>query len=368
MPRAMSYLTAIHTALPEYEIKAADFEAFVSARHPTEKDALRKLKFLSSRTGIQRRYAVIPDYSDRSYAMLYWKAGQKQDAGIKKRMEIYREAALELSLSAIKPVLAGSDLPPTHLVYTSCTGMSAPGIEVQIIRALGLPANIFRHSINFMGCFAAVHALRTAHYICQAEANARVLVVCTELCSLHYQEATHDDALLSNLLFGDGSAALMLCGAEHSADALLAFDGFYASLLADGAKDMSWDLSSTGFEMKLSSYVPALLAQHLDEALTGAWESWGWSAAEIQHWVVHPGGRSILEKLQAGLSLSPERLATAYDVLRDCGNMSSATLLFVLERLLKGPTSTGDKVVLAAFGPGLCMELGSAHILKPLQP
>lgn len=362
----MSYLTAIHTAVPDYEIKAADFEAFVAARHPAEPAALRKLRFLATRTGIRQRYAVIPDYADREQAQLYWQAGLWHNAPIQKRMAIYREEALQLSLRAIRPVLAASNLPPTHLVYTSCTGLSAPGIEVQIIRALGLPDSTFRHAVNFMGCFAALHALRTAHYICQSDPDARVLLVCTELCSLHYQEATHDDALLSNLLFGDGSAALLLCGKSQSGQALLKFNDFYASLLPGGEDDMSWDLSPTGFEMKLSSYVPALLAQHLDLALAGAWERWALSKNDINHWVLHPGGKSILEKLQSGLELEAAQLATAYAVLRQYGNMSSATILFVLQQLLQSQPAKGERIVLAAFGPGLCMELGTAHILNPL--
>ncbi|MDP2189005.1 MAG: type III polyketide synthase [Sphingobacteriaceae bacterium] len=361
----MSFLTAIHSAVPSFEIKAADFEAFVAARHPNEPDTLRKLRFLSSRTGINQRFAVLPDYADRQKARLYWKHGEIEHASIQKRMEIYREEALRLSLAAIRPVLAANALPPTHLVFTSCTGLSAPGIEVQLVRALGLPAHTFRHTVNFMGCYAALHALRTAHYICEAESEARVLVVCTELCSLHYQEATHDDAMLSNLLFGDGSAALMLCGAAHAAEAVLEIDGFFASLLPGGESDMSWDLSGTGFEMKLSSYVPALLSGHLDQALAGAWEAWGLQQSDIQHWALHPGGRSILEKLQQALKLQRSDLAASYEVLERHGNMSSATVLFVLQQLLANAPKAGERVVLAAFGPGLSMELGTARFLTP---
>jgi predicted naringenin-chalcone synthase len=252
-------------------------------------------------------------------------------------------------------------------VYTSCTGLSAPGIEIELIRALNLPPQTFRHTVNFMGCYAALHALRTAHYICEADANARVLVVCTELCSLHYQEATHDDALLSNLLFGDGSAALLLCGAAQAEGALLELDGFYSSLLPGGESDMSWDLTGTGFEMKLSSYVPALLSGHLEEALVGAWETWGLQKSDVKHWALHPGGRSILEKLQQALQLQRAELAASYDVLQKNGNMSSATVLFVLQQLLAAEHQAGEWLVLAAFGPGLSMELGSARFLTSRQ-
>lgn len=362
----MSFLTAIHTAVPAHEINAADFEAFVATRHPNEPDTLRKLRFLNSRTGIDQRFAVIPDYANREKAHLYWQNGQLQHASIQKRMAIYREEALKLSLAAIRPVLATTPAPPTHIVYTSCTGLSAPGIEIELIRALNLPPQTFRHTVNFMGCYAALHALRTAHYICQADANARVLVVCTELCSLHYQEATHDDALLSNLLFGDGSAALLLCGAAQAEGALLEIDGFYASLLPGGESDMSWDLTGAGFEMKLSSYVPALLSGHLEEALAGAWQAWGLQKSDIQHWALHPGGRSILEKLQQALQLQRNDLAASYEVLQQHGNMSSATVLFVLQQLLAHEHQAGERLVLAAFGPGLSMELGSARFLTAM--
>ena len=363
----MSFLTAIHTAVPAFEINYVDFEAFVEARHPNEPDTLRKLRFLNSRTGIDKRFAVINDYADLQNGKLYWQKGQLQHASIQKRMAIYREEALKLSLAAICPVLATTSAPPTHVVYTSCTGLSAPGIEIELIRALNLPPQTFRHTVNFMGCYAALHTLRTAHYICEADANARVLVVCTELCSLHYQEATHDDALLSNLLFGDGSAALLLCGSAQAEGALLELDGFYASLLPGGESDMSWDLTGTGFDMKLSSYVPALLSGHLEEALVGAWETWGLQKSDVKHWALHPGGRSILEKLQQALQLQRAELAASYDVLQKNGNMSSATVLFVLQQLLAREHQAGERLVLAAFGPGLSMELGSARFLTSRQ-
>lgn len=363
----MSYLKAIHTAVPAHEIDADAFAHFVEQQVGADAVTLRKLRWLGSRTGIQQRYAVLSDYNSAENARLYFRAGAPQHGSVQERMQLYRELALELSLQAIRPVLV-DQVPPTHIVYTSCTGLSAPGIEVALIRALGLSADTFRHTVNFMGCYAALHALRTAHYICEAEPNARVLVVCTELCSLHFQHATHDDALLSNLLFGDGSAALMLCGSAGKEGTLLAFDDFYAALLPGGEAEMSWDLSPTGFEMRLSSYVPALLSEHLDAALAGAWRRWGISAAEVHQWVLHPGGKSILDKLQQALALPVGEPAASYATLRDYGNMSSATILFVLDRLLRAPATTEECLVLAAFGPGLSMELASARRLSTQAP
>jgi predicted naringenin-chalcone synthase len=353
----MSYLKAIHTVIPQYAIDTNAFVHFVAQQSEASETDLRKLRWLASRSGIGSRFAVIPDYHQPEQAELYYKNGLPHAAGIVERMAVYRREALALSLQACRPVLENQPT-PTHLVYTSCTGLSAPGIDVDLLRALNLPATTFRHTVNFMGCYAALHALRTAHYICAAEPQAVVLLVCTELCSLHYQNALHDDALLANLLFGDGSAALLITGAAHSEGSMLRFNGFQSALLPGGETDMSWELSPLGFDMRLSSYVPALLNAHLAEALGAAWQNWGIAQQQISHWALHPGGKSILELLQQSLALSDRQMEAAYSVLNQYGNMSSATVLFVLQRLLKQQPLAGEKLLLAAFGPGLCMELG----------
>ncbi|MFN3529294.1 MAG: type III polyketide synthase [Bacteroidia bacterium] len=353
----MSHLKAIHTAVPPHAINTEAFVHFVQQQSAASNTDLRKLRWLASRSGIDSRYAVIPDYHQPAKAELYYKNQLPHAADIVERMAIYRRKALELSMAACSPVLQNQPT-PTHLIYTSCTGLSAPGIDVDLLRALNLPATTFRHTVNFMGCYAALHALRTAHYICSAEPDAVVLLLCTELCSLHYQNALHDDALLANLLFGDGSAALLIAGAAHAEGALLHFNGFQSALLPGGETDMSWELSPLGFEMRLSSYVPSLLNAHLAEALGTAWQKWGIQQEQIGHWALHPGGKSILELLQQSLTLTDSQMEAAYSVLNQYGNMSSATVLFVLQQLLKQQPLAGDKVLLAAFGPGLCMELG----------
>lgn len=360
----MSYLLGIHTALPEYAIAKADFARFVAEQSGADENALRKLRWLAEKSAIQTRYAALPDYQDAASARLYYRNGEVNRASVRERMALYAELALSLSLKAAAPLVEKFGK-PTHVVYTSCTGLSAPGLEMSLLRSLGLSPQTFRHTVNFMGCYAAVHALRTAHYICKAEPTARVLLVCTELCSLHYQDALHDDALLANLLFGDGSAAVYMSGEAGAERALLRWNDFHAELLPDGEADMSWALGEGSFDMRLSSYVPQLLSAHLKQGLDAAAVRWQTAIDPSWDWALHPGGKTILDVLAKQLGLNEAQMVASRAVLRECGNMSSASVLFVLQKILDQPVAHQQPLLLAAFGPGLSMELAYGTRLNP---
>lgn len=359
----MSYLLDINTAVPEFAIDKASFVRFVADQSCADENQLRKLRWMAEKSAIHTRYTALPDYQDSGSARLYYRNGAPHHATVRERMDLYAELALNLSLRSAALLVAKFGA-PTHLVYTSCTGLSAPGIEVSLLRTLGLSPQTFRHTVNFMGCYAAVHALRTAHYICNSIPTARVLVVCTELCSLHYQDALHDDALLANLLFGDGSAAVYMAGQEHAAGALLRWNDFHAELLPGGETDMSWALGRGSFEMRLSSYVPQLLFSHLQQGLDTAAKRWQSTPNPSWFWALHPGGKIILDVLAKQFSLNIEQMAPSLEVLRDYGNMSSASVLFVLQKILKQPTESQRSLLLAAFGPGLSMEFAYGTLLN----
>jgi len=358
----LSFLIDIHTALPAHAIPHDAFVRFVSEQSQASPTDLRKIRWLASRSGIDTRYAAIPDYLDPQAALLYYREGQQHLASVRERMGLYAPLSLELSVAAAGPLLT-TRRQPTHLVYTSCTGLSAPGTDISLLRALGLPPETYRHTVNFMGCYAALHALRTAHYICQAEPEALVLVVCTELCSLHYQDSLEEDALLANLLFGDGSAAVLLGGKAFAGEAKMEFVDFYASLLPDGEAAMSWGLSAQAFDMRLSSYVPHLLSAHIGDVIAAAEKRWGQTLDADWAWALHPGGKTIVDKLGEVLALSEDQLAPARGVLSRCGNMSSATVLFVLAEILTKSHIADQAVIMAAFGPGLSMELAYGRIM-----
>lgn len=273
-------------------------------------------------------------------------------------MRWYQEHAAPLSLSAIRNCLGGvldvRDV--THLITVSCTGMSAPGLDLELVEALGLPTTIFRTSINFMGCYAAVHALKLADALAGTAPGARVLIVCTELCTLHFQQEPTLDNMLSSLLFSDGSAAALVCSDDHPRSGVR-LKQFYSEVMPRGQVDMTWALSSTGFRMTLTSYVADIIRTDFAKLVHRALEQCSLGKEDIHHWCIHPGGKKILDAIDKSLSFTSGNLDHSYAVLEQYGNMSSATLLFVLKRILNTPSNTGSNCIFAAaFGPGLTME------------
>jgi predicted naringenin-chalcone synthase len=221
---------------------------------------------------------------------------------------------------------------------------------------MGLRLNIHRTAVNFMGCYAAVHGLKMADSIAKSEPNAKVLVVCTELCSLHFQKAYSMDSAAAALLFADGSASALVVS-DSAPGTGLRLDGFYAEVLPAGKKDMAWALSSTGFQMTLTGYIPDLVGRDLGPLKDRALGEAGLKDEDIRYWCIHPGGKRILQTVKKGLHLSSEDLACSYKVLREQGNMSSVTILAVLAEMWKNfDQSSGAHLFGAAFGPGLTME------------
>ena len=280
-------------------------------------------------------------------------------------MQWYNRHAAPLSVDAVRDCLQGplKHAAITHLITVSCTGMSAPGLDLQLVELLDLPRNTWRTSVNFMGCYAAIHALKLADAICHSDPAAKVLLVCTELCTLHFQREPTPDNIASSLLFADGSAAALVVHDQHEHRGL-AITHFYSEVVPKGKKDMAWELSSSGFQMTLSNYVPSLIAEDF-EALTGrALHHAGLPLAAITHWCIHPGGKKILEVISNSLHLPDDALQHSYEVLKQYGNMSSSTILFVLKNMMH-QLDADARVFGAAFGPGLTMETFIAQHQNP---
>ena len=321
---------------------------------PTDEN--RKLKFLYSQSGIEHRYSVIPDYSRTTPEWKFYPHTENLEPfpALEQRMLWFNRYAPILSVDAIRNCLEGTNANDiTHLITVSCTGMSAPGLDLMVMELMSLPKNIYRTSVNFMGCYAAIHALKIADSICNSDAHAKVMVVCTELCTLHFQREATQDVIASSLLFGDGAAA-MLITPNRDPRAGLKIEGFYSEVMTKGKRDMSWELSSSGFLMTLSGYIPELIEQDFRALVTNSLEYCNTTQDEISHWCIHPGGKRILSAIHRSLSLNDDALSDCYDVLREYGNMSSPTILFVLKQQLRKIKS--GRVFGAAFGPGLTME------------
>jgi predicted naringenin-chalcone synthase len=279
------------------------------------------------------------------------------------RMQIFAAAAPELAVRSADLALIDSGVAAaeiTHLVTVTCTGFFAPGIDNALIKQLGLRQNVGRIQVGFMGCHGAINGLRAATAIAQADPKNRVLLCAVELCSLHYSFQWDPTRAVGNAVFADGSASLVI-GHSSSAPAAAA-DGVDtlrcastgSCIIPDSTDAMSWNLGDHGFEMFLSSRVPDLIGKHLRPWF----ESWlaesGLKIEDVGSWAVHPGGPRILSSVEESLGLPREATATSREVLAECGNMSSPTVLFILQRL----RASGAKMpcVALGFGPGLAAE------------
>lgn len=354
----MSKIISTGTALPAFKHSQDKILGFMQDAYELGVDDKRKLKFLYHQGGIDTRYSAVPDYSVEKNAWEFYPAtpGMEPFPNLEKRMEWYNEKSTPLAFAAINNCLEKTkEKNITHLITVSCTGMSAPGLDIELMLLLNLPPSTFRTSINFMGCYAAIHALKIADAFCTANKNARVMIVCIELCTLHFQKENTLENLTSSMLFADGAAAVMVSGDDTQEGLLI--NHFYSSVMHPGKKDMAWELSSKGFLMTLSSYVPELIKNNFDELLQAVLREAKMDKDKITRWCIHPGGRKILEAVQQSLQLEKRDLKESYEVLKDYGNMSSPTILFVLENIMKEISyNKNEKIFGAAFGPGLTME------------
>lgn len=318
----------------------------------------RKLKFLYDHSGIDTRYSAINDYGMLAAGRSFIPVEREADfPGLERRMEIYDRQAVSVSRKAIDKCLQNLITPKqiTHLITVSCTGMSAPGLDLQLMSEMELPPTIFRTSVNFMGCYAAIHALKMAKMICDSTENANVIIVATELCTLHFQKEYSIDNAASSLLFADGSAAVLVSNCIQSSNSL-SLRGFYSHVAQRGKADMAWQLSSKGFLMTLSGYVPQLIQEDINALVEAAVIHNGLTLADITHWCIHPGGKRILDVIQKQLHLPDDALTYSREVLFRYGNMSSPTVLFVLKEMMGNYNGSSATILGMAFGPGLTME------------
>jgi len=281
------------------------------------------------------------------------------------RMERYARESVALGLAAARGALEGDAGAVTHIVTVSCTGFIAPGVDHALIERLGLSRTVRRLHVGYMGCHGAINALSAARAIVRSEPASRVLVVCVELCSLHFQAGERQDQIVANALFADGAAAMVVAEATAEWAALGLVAGTGGCVFPDSGGAMGWRVGDHGFEMTLAESVPRLIGEHLRPWLTGWLDREGWSLRELVEngaWAVHPGGPRVLEAVASALGLSERAMRASREVLSQHGNMSSPTVLFILERLKRSAETAARPTVLIAFGPGLSAE---AALLTP---
>lgn len=354
MPR--THLSSIATATPEHARPQSEALAFMQQIESLPEPLRRRLPAVYQRTGIERRHSCVPDYmhDDPAQFEFFPQNLRLEPAPTSaERNQWYRHHAVPLAEKVARDALDQADVGAdeiTHVVTVSCTGFFAPGIDIELVRRLGLDPSTQRTHVGFMGCYAAFNALRVADGFCRSQPGARVLVVCVELCTLHFQIDDTLERAVVNALFADGAAAAVLSSVEEERP------GWYlrrqrTALHEDSMDHMTWDLGDTGFDMTLSPRVPHVIAEVLPDYIEELGEQQG-----ADRWAIHPGGPAIVEKAAQVLDLEQEDVEESLGVLRDYGNMSSPTILFVLDRVLQGEAAPGERCIALAFGPGLTIE------------
>ncbi|WP_255454588.1 MULTISPECIES: type III polyketide synthase [unclassified Cryobacterium] len=422
-------LRALQTVVPSTVLIQEQVRDVFAAQPGLSRLGKRLVTASFNLSGIERRHTVIEELtldSEKPDPQFFDAATQTLLVpSTRVRNELYITEATKLFVEAGRRALAAcpgieaADV--THVVTVSCTGFYAPGPDYMLVRELGLKPTTQRYHLGFMGCYASMPALRTAKQFVEADPNAVVLVVSAELCSLHLRTSDDPDTIVASSLFSDGAAAgIVSSRAPAPGENALSLDLFETVITPVGEGDMAWKIGDEGFEMVLSSYVPHIIDEHIEGALAPLFakdpglaaavaalgetmpiEEFASEVAElaevaevasggsvatltapavvvaaaeaaraplstaIAHWAIHPGGRSILDKTEAKLGLSEAQLVPSRETLRSYGNMSSATILFVLKAILDAPdTADGERLCAMAFGPGLTVESGLMTVVR----
>lgn len=365
-------LRSLELAVPSTELAQQELRDVFLAQPNLSRLGSRLVTSAFDNSGIERRYSALTEWGEGAADEdpVFFDAGTHDflNPTTGARNEVFAREATELYVRTAEAALEGCEgleaADVTHVITVSCTGFFAPGPDYRIVRALGLNPSVQRHHLGFMGCYAALPALRQAQTICRADPDAVVLVATVELCTLHVRTSNDPDTIVGSSLFADGAAAAVVTGRDLPSDRpVLTLDHFETVLTPVGEEAMAWNIGDHGFEMVLGTYVPHIIDDHITDALEPLLAHEPSLAtrphAEIEQWAIHPGGRSILDKVEARLGLSTEQLLPARDTLRDYGNMSSATVMFVLKHILEGGAADADadeRVCAMAFGPGLTVE------------
>jgi alpha-pyrone synthase len=351
------FINRIATAVPPHDVHRA-FVEFGETMLPegTIRSLFRRMSRMSA---IDHRYSFVEPIKAEG---VNWRDAEEiyvpgSFPSTLRRMQVFEKFAPRLAGCALDRLRVTDEERRgiTHVVVTSCTGLYAPGLDFDIIRHLGLNSSVERTMIGFMGCYAAINALKSANYIVRSEPSARVLVLNLELCSLHLQETQDLEQLLSFLLFADGCAACLV----SSEPVGLAMDSFLAVNLPGTSHLITWRIGDGGFDMQLSGQVPGEIKRTMKEV--GGKVTRGRDPKSIDLWAVHPGGRTILDSVEQGLELPADALRFSRDILARYGNMSSATVMFVLERVLAAAQS-GQQGCAMSFGPGVTAETMLFHV------
>ncbi|PQO46833.1 type III polyketide synthase [Blastopirellula marina] len=352
----------IGTAVPDKQVEQSDALRMTTDLVCADDSQSRFLRVLFRSSGVEQRRTVLPWQIGYQWKEESSNGSLGHGPGTAERMAIYDQLAPQLAEQAARQAIADAAIDAnqvTHLITVSCTGFSAPGVDISLIESLALPQSVERMHVGFMGCHAAINAIRIAQAIADSNPQAVILVCAVELCSLHYRLSWDVEGVKGNALFADGAAAMIIGGRpirEHG----WRIRATGSQLLPDSRDEMSWRIGDHGFEMRLTSRVPGIIQTHVRDWLARWLAQYQYAVEDVGEWGVHPGGPKIITAVEQALKLPEAACDLSREILRTHGNMSSPTVLFLFDQLRK---RTQSPIVLLAFGPGLTAE---AALLQPI--
>lgn len=355
-------ITSIGTANPSFKKTQMETAELISAALHLKPAEKRLLRSVYRATGIDERHSVLSDYHKEPGQFEFFpNLPDSPFPSTSARMQVYKDNALNLALSAIQDCFSKIDVfnknSITHVITVSCTGMYAPGLDIEIVQHLQLNSTTQRIAVNFMGCYGAFNAIKIAHAICRAQSDAKVLIVSVELCTLHFQNNKDLGNIISNAIFSDGAAAALI-EADSQQSRSLSLERFYCDLIPQTSKEMAWRIADSGFDIVLTSYVSEVIQSGILGFTHKLLNQHGLQQKDIDLYAIHPGGLKVLQACEEALNITKEQNKYSYQVLRQFGNMSSATILFVLKALWADLTKQDHlkNIFSCAFGPGLTLE------------
>ncbi len=354
-------LIDIETASPPFVVTQEKAASELKKRMTGSNAASRLIDIAAQHSGIDNRSVVIPDAEPEKKDKFYSSGGVYVSPDTKRRMDEYEKWAKILAKDAVEKLIKATNFHPEDLhkiITISCTGFFAPGIDYYLINEFNFPLDVKRMNIGFMGCAASVIGMESVVQALNSSNESNTLLISTELCSLHLQTEASRDNILANLIFADGCAAALFSNSQkYGTNAALNLIRTDSTLFKDSSKYMGWKIGNWGFEMLLSSDLPRIILNEAVPVLIRLLDRQGIDVGSIKHWALHPGGRAILDSLQSGLKLTDDQMVHSRNVLKNYGNLSSASILFVLKEILNsGNVQKGELCCAVAFGPGLTME------------
>ncbi len=354
-------LINIATASPPFKVQQDYAAAELKKRMGGTAVISRMIDMAANQSGIDHRFFVIKDGEPNTVDKFYTRDGNHFSPDTKTRMSEYEKWSVELTKNVVKDLAEKNKIDFSaidRLITISCTGFFAPGLDYELIREFKISPSVKRTNIGFMGCAAALIGVNSVWEAMTNNQSENILMVSVELCSLHLQTEPTRDNILANMIFADGAAAAYFSNIRNDETPKLEIQFAESFLFEDSAKFMGWKIGNNGFEMMLSSELPKIILNSAAPKALEILSKKGIAPEQIMHWALHPGGRAILDSLQNGLQLSDEQLKPSREVLKNYGNLSSVSILYVLKNIIDSQQLKKDQFCCAiAFGPGLTMEL-----------